>query len=315
MAERKKKPAVAKGKKPGIRLMTPYSMQCTHCGEFIPKGRKFNAGKDITEERYMSVRIIRFLIKCTRCSGLITFKTDPKNGDYAVESGAKRNFEAWRDETDSRYHETEEQTLDRLEQEHLEQEEQADRDKMADLEEKMLDSKREMAIADALDDIRTRNARIERNEARGEDSALATAAQKKLDEEGAREAAKQAWIEEGVEEARQTWRAMQNKPRVELEQEEVLPEPVKKLNSFQEFLANGCREKAEREANERAELLKRPHGALLLGRREARLAARKEQIRQEKKAARELAAKQKQQTDQAEQPADKPTDQSAKKPN
>lgn len=92
---------------------------------------------------------------------------------------------------------------------------------MADLEEKMLDSKREMAIADALDEIRTRNARIERNEARGEDAALATAAQKKLDEEAAREAAKQAWIEEGVEEARRNFKEIQRKAREEqLEAEE-----------------------------------------------------------------------------------------------
>ena len=37
----------------------------------------------------------------------------------------------------------------------------------------MLDSKREMAIADALDEIRTRNARIERGGALGEEAALA----------------------------------------------------------------------------------------------------------------------------------------------
>lgn len=54
----------------------------------------------------------------------------------------------------------------------MEEQEQLERDKMAELEEKMQDSKREMAVADALDEIRTRNARIERGEARSEEIAL-----------------------------------------------------------------------------------------------------------------------------------------------
>ncbi|KNG88330.1 mRNA splicing protein Yju2 [Aspergillus nomiae NRRL 13137] len=135
-----------------VRLMAPFSMKCTQCGEFIYKGRKFNARKETTEEKYFSIPIYRFYIRCTRCSGEITFKTDPKNMDYTAEKGAKRNFE---------------------QKEENDEHERAERDKMAELEEKMLDSKREMAIADALDEIRTRNARIERNEALGDETAIA----------------------------------------------------------------------------------------------------------------------------------------------
>ncbi|KAA8642954.1 hypothetical protein EYZ11_001067 [Aspergillus tanneri] len=155
-----------------VRLMAPFSMKCTHCGEYIYKGRKFNARKETTEEKYFSIPIYRFYIRCTRCSGEITFVTDPKNMDYKAEKGAKRNFEVWRDPTAEAYNETEQETLDRLEREENEEHERLEQDKMAELEEKMQDSKREMAIADALDEIRTRNARIERNEGLGEDVAL-----------------------------------------------------------------------------------------------------------------------------------------------
>ncbi|KAL1959392.1 hypothetical protein VTO42DRAFT_2195 [Malbranchea cinnamomea] len=149
-----------------VRLMAPFSLKCTTCGEYIYKGRKFNARKETTDEKYLNIPIYRFYIRCTRCSSEITFKTDPKNMDYVCERGAKRNFEPWR-EAKPELNETVEETLDRLEREENEEAEREERDKMMELEEKMLDSKREMAIADALDEIRTRNARIERGERGG----------------------------------------------------------------------------------------------------------------------------------------------------
>ncbi|KAF2125303.1 DUF572-domain-containing protein [Dothidotthia symphoricarpi CBS 119687] len=142
-----------------VRLMAPFSMKCTHCGEFIYKGRKFNARKETTEDKYYNIAIFRFYIRCTRCSGEITFKTDPKNMDYECERGAKRNFEPWREAKLNE--ETEEERLDRLEKE------EAERDAMKELETKVLDAKTEMAIADALDEIRSRNARNEKAERDG----------------------------------------------------------------------------------------------------------------------------------------------------
>ncbi|EAW14847.1 Saf4/Yju2 family protein [Aspergillus clavatus NRRL 1] len=175
-----------------VRLMAPFSMKCTHCGEYIYKGRKFNARKETTDQKYLNIPIYRFYIRCTRCSGEITFLTDPKAMDYKAEKGAKRNFEPWRD-AKADIEETEQETLDRLEREENEEQERLERDKMAELEEKMLDSKREMAIADALDEIRTRNARIERNEALGDEAALAHV-RDEVDEERLR-------IEKEIEEA------------------------------------------------------------------------------------------------------------------
>jgi hypothetical protein len=131
--------------------MAPFSMRCNTCGEYVYKGKKFNARKETVDgEDYLGIKIFRFYIKCTLCSAEITFKTDPKNTDYTAEHGASRNFEPWRDEGA-------EEEVDRLAK--LEEEEN---NPMKVLENKTVDSKREMDILDALQDIRARNARNER---------------------------------------------------------------------------------------------------------------------------------------------------------
>ena len=150
---RQRRPQHTGPKQIPVRLMAPFSMKCTTCGEFIYKGRKFNARKETTEEKYYAISIYRFYIRCTRCSAEITFKTDPKNMDYECEKGAKRNFEPWREAKLAE--ETEEERLDRLERE------EAERDTMKELEAKVMDAKQEMLIADKLDEIRIANARRE----------------------------------------------------------------------------------------------------------------------------------------------------------
>lgn len=125
--------------------MSPFSMRCESCGEYIYKGKKFNARKETVEgEMYLNIKIYRFYIRCPRCSAEITFKTDPKNTDYVSEKGANRNFEPWRGEEGPSGGESDPD------------------DPMKALEDRTLDSKREMDIMDALDEIRTRNARSER---------------------------------------------------------------------------------------------------------------------------------------------------------
>ncbi|TFY78693.1 hypothetical protein EWM64_g5316 [Hericium alpestre] len=134
-----------------VRLMAPFSMRCNTCGEYIYKGKKFNARKETVEgEDYYGIKIFRFYIKCTLCSAEITFKTDPKNTDYTAEHGASRNFEPWREEKEVE----EEDRLAKLEEE--------ENNPMKALENRQVDSKREMDILDALQDIRARNARNER---------------------------------------------------------------------------------------------------------------------------------------------------------
>ncbi|ORY06068.1 DUF572-domain-containing protein, partial [Basidiobolus meristosporus CBS 931.73] len=140
-----------KDKQHTVRLMTPFSMRCDTCGEYVYKGKKFNAKKETVEgETYHSIKIFRFYIRCPRCSAEITFKTDPKNADYVAEHGAKRNFEPWR----------EEEAVG--EENKAEREQEEKENPLKALENRTLDSKREMEILDALDEIRTRNAKNER---------------------------------------------------------------------------------------------------------------------------------------------------------
>ncbi|KAF8912454.1 DUF572-domain-containing protein [Mucidula mucida] len=122
-----------------VRLMAPFSMRCNTCGEYIYKGKKFNARKETVDgEDYYGIKIFRFYIKCTLCSAEITFKTDPKNTDYAAEHGASRNFEPWREEEAVE----QEDRLAKLEAE--------ENNPMKALENRTEDSKREMDILDAL---------------------------------------------------------------------------------------------------------------------------------------------------------------------
>ena len=49
--------------------------RCKTCGEYIYKGKKFNARKEtVQNESYLGLPIFRFYIKCTRCLAEITFK-------------------------------------------------------------------------------------------------------------------------------------------------------------------------------------------------------------------------------------------------
>jgi hypothetical protein len=112
--------------------------------------------------------------------------------DYEVVSGARRNFEPWR--KSKLEEETEEQMLDRLAQE------EADRDAMKELETKVHDAKQEMAIADALDEIQSRNARIERSGKEGARTDVPDVVdeKRKREEEEDAEAARMAFENAGL---------------------------------------------------------------------------------------------------------------------
>ncbi|KAI6650905.1 hypothetical protein LOD99_5745 [Oopsacas minuta] len=133
-----------------VRLMAPFSMRCTTCGEYIYKGKKFNARKEtVWDQEYLGIRIYRFYIRCTRCISEITFKTDPKNTDYVCENGAMRNFQAERLAI-----------MAAEEDERLKENEEAENPMLA-LERRTKESKQEIDILDALEGIKDQNSRLE----------------------------------------------------------------------------------------------------------------------------------------------------------
>lgn len=129
-----------------IRMMLPFSLCCLTCGHYMYRGKKFNSKKETAKGMdYLGVKRLRFTIKCEACGAKISFLTDPKNQDYECESGASRNFEAWREtKTDPN------KTL-------VEKQNDKTKDSMERLEERTLDSKREMDILDALSEIKSRS--------------------------------------------------------------------------------------------------------------------------------------------------------------
>jgi len=123
-------------------------MRCKTCGEYIYKGKKFNARKeDVMGQTYLGIQIYRFYIKCTKCLREITFKTDPANGDYELEHGAIRNFESIR----LAEKQAKEEATKLAEEEAL--------NPMKLLENRTRDSRQEMAAIEALEDIKELNAR------------------------------------------------------------------------------------------------------------------------------------------------------------
>lgn len=98
-----------------IRLMTPFSMRCLKCSEYIPKFRKFNGKKEVLPEKYLdTIKIYRLRIKCPRCNSMISFRTDPNSDNYVMEVGGVRNYVRQGEKEHIRASETTEETLERL---------------------------------------------------------------------------------------------------------------------------------------------------------------------------------------------------------
>ncbi|XP_075211576.1 splicing factor YJU2 isoform X2 [Lycorma delicatula] len=131
-----------------VRLMAPFNMRCKTCGEYIYKGKKFNARKeDVEGEDYLGIRIYRFYIKCTRCLQEISFKTDPKNTDYEIEAGATRNFMALK------------LAEEQAQREEDEKKEEEASNPMKLLENRTEQSKQELELLESLEELKDLNRR------------------------------------------------------------------------------------------------------------------------------------------------------------
>ncbi|XP_050367795.1 uncharacterized protein LOC126786120 [Argentina anserina] len=143
----------SKNQQKRVRTMLPMSIRCNTCGDYISRGTKFNSRKeDVVGETYKGIQIFRFYIKCNNCSAELAIKMDPQNSDYVVEAGARRNLEPWRNEDVVK------------EEQKRESEEMGDA--MKSLENRTLDSKREMdnlAALDELNSMQSRHATVSSN--------------------------------------------------------------------------------------------------------------------------------------------------------
>ena len=118
------------------------------CGNFFHIETNFNMRKEtVLDQDYLGIKIFRFYFKCSRCHAEIAMRTDPKQHDYVCESGASRNYEPWRDiEHAERVMKAKSQMEDET-------------DAMKRVEKKGFNSKREMEILDALNEVKLLNKR------------------------------------------------------------------------------------------------------------------------------------------------------------
>jgi len=146
---------VPRSKKPkddlvSVRMMLPFTLQCSTCSSFMYRGRKFNSKKENvkgSEGKYLGIQRFRFYIKCTACSRPLTFLTDPENTDYEMESGGTRTLEVHKDRN-------------KMKEDLEEQEPKSEKeDPMKALENRVLASQKEMQDLDDLDEIKAMNMR------------------------------------------------------------------------------------------------------------------------------------------------------------
>ncbi|AQZ16600.1 YJU2 (YKL095W) [Zygosaccharomyces parabailii] len=145
-----------------IRLMTPFSIRCSRCSEYIAKSRKFNGKKESLQEKYLDTfKIFRLSIKCPRCNNMIAFRTDPKTADFVMEYGGVRNYvsKSTNGASESPKVETIDETLERLVSEHNDEEHRnitgnSGEDRMELLEQRLSKLQREQEDAEELERLK-----------------------------------------------------------------------------------------------------------------------------------------------------------------
>ncbi|CAG2117541.1 unnamed protein product [Medioppia subpectinata] len=77
-----------------IRFEMPYNIWCDGCNNHIGMSVRFNAQKSKTG-MYYTTPIHKFRMKCHLCDNHFEMQTDPKNFDYVILSGARRQELRW----------------------------------------------------------------------------------------------------------------------------------------------------------------------------------------------------------------------------
>ncbi|KAJ4850125.1 hypothetical protein Tsubulata_000596, partial [Turnera subulata] len=126
----------------GVHILRFYS-RCPNCSaEFVIKTDPKNCDYVVESG---ATRLPEDEKECTNCSAEFVFRTDPKNSDYVLESRATRNFEPWRAEDVEAGH--------RKRRRGEEEEEMGDA--LKGLESRTRDSKREMDDLAALEELKS----------------------------------------------------------------------------------------------------------------------------------------------------------------
>lgn len=77
-----------------VRFELPFNIWCGTCNNHIGMGVRYNAEKKKIGN-YFSTPIYSFRCKCHLCDGWFEIETDPKNTQYVVTSGARRQDQDW----------------------------------------------------------------------------------------------------------------------------------------------------------------------------------------------------------------------------
>ncbi|KAF8819451.1 hypothetical protein IE077_004198 [Cardiosporidium cionae] len=152
-----------------MRMMFPFTLSCSCCNEFTYVGTKFNSRVEkVQGDDYLGIAIWRFYGRCPNCRNEITFKTDPKNGDYVLEFGGTRTYDAAKDT------EKAENALK------VQKESDLADDKMKQVEAKTYNTQLELQTLEQLDEIRQMNKQlVDRNAAA--DTALKYLSEREID--------------------------------------------------------------------------------------------------------------------------------------
>ena len=132
------------------RIGLPFNVSCEACGAYMYRGRKFNAGKESgADPDYLGIKVYRFHFKCENCSGEIVFRTNPRTSGFDMVSGGRETS-------------TSKGRFNALEGVKEKDEEDPDGkpDALTLLEQRALESKKEMAMIEELEDA------LERSQAR-----------------------------------------------------------------------------------------------------------------------------------------------------